>query len=332
MNYRLLRPLLFALPPECAHKLTLDLWKLFSPLLPEVKSSQDKSVSILGLTFPNRIGLAAGLDKNADYIDALGKLGFGFIEVGTVTPKPQQGNAKPRLFRLPENQALINRLGFNNKGVDYLVKRLQQRTYTGVLGVNIGKNRDTSQEQAIDDYRYCLERVYPYADYVTVNISSPNTVGLRDLQHGEVCRKLLMDLKKEQEALSLQHKRYVPLLVKVSPDLDEAAISDFAGMIKDSGMDGVIATNTTVERGGLIDEEDCQQEGGLSGRPLMTSSTAALRILRRALGNDFPIIGVGGVDTHESLATKRAAGADLVQVYTGLIYQGPGLVRELLAP
>ncbi len=312
MWYRLLRPCLFLLPPEVAHTLTLTALKYwpFSQKIP------DSPKTVWGLVFKNPIGVAAGLDKNGEYIDALAKLGFGFIEIGTVTPKPQIGNPKPRLFRLPKSQALINRMGFNNHGIDVLIANVKKAKYRGILGINIGKNASTPIENALDDYLICLKKAYPYASYITINISSPNTTGLRDLQHGEFLDHLLAGLKAEQKQLAQQHQRKVPLLVKISPDLTDAELKDLAAALQRHQIDGAIATNTTISREGV----NSQESGGLSGQPLNARSTAVLKALHQALEGKIPLIGSGGIMSAADISAKFAAGADLVQLYTGLIY------------
>ena len=331
MIYGLARAALFQLDAERSHELTLALLSRAPRLAtaPFQNKAPDDPVDLLGLRFRNRVGLAAGLDKNGDCLDAFDRLGFGFIEIGTVTPRPQPGNPKPRMFRLPCSQALINRLGFNNKGVDYLVRRVRESRCTAVLGINIGKNADTPVESAADDYETCLRKVYPYAGYVTVNISSPNTQNLRDLQEGDSLRQLLLRLMRTREQLIQQHGRRVPLLVKIAPDLDQTQLAHIALMAREQGVDGLIATNTTVQRPGLETEAGAQETGGLSGAPLKPLATAALLALRKALGGGFPLIGVGGILSGADAQERRAAGADLVQVYTGLIYRGPGLVAEI---
>ncbi|MFV8833767.1 quinone-dependent dihydroorotate dehydrogenase [Aquisalimonas sp.] len=334
MSYRLLRRLLFQLDAERAHSVALSgvrathalgLNRLIAGVVPTLEQR------VFGLQFSNPVGLAAGLDKNGDAINALGSLGFGFIEVGTVTPRPQEGNPRPRLFRLPEERALINRLGFNNKGVDYLVGRLRRSTYKGVLGVNIGKNRDTPVEQALDDYLACMTRVYPHADYITINVSSPNTPGLRDLQHGSLLDDLLGGLKAEQLRLSVAWDRYVPLVVKISPDMADEQLLAMADALVRHRLDGVAATNTTLERpGATASHRHGDEAGGLSGRPLMERSTDVVRLLSDHLRGQLPIIGVGGVASGADALRKLHAGASLVQLYTGLIYQGPGMVAETI--
>lgn len=332
--YRILRFFLFLLPAETSHDFALrglawlqrrGLLRLLAVRVPEAP------VDCFGLRFPNPVGLAAGLDKNGDYIDALGALGFGFIEVGTVTPRPQPGNPRPRLFRLPAHQAIINRMGFNNKGLEHLVERLKTRRWQGVLGVNIGKNFSTPVENALDDYLACLRGVYAYADYVTINLSSPNTPGLRNLQFGAELDRLLAGLKEAQGELRAQHGRYVPLLVKIAPDLDAAQIREIAESLLRHGIDGAIATNTTVSRQGVQDDAHKGEQGGLSGAPLAQQSTRVLEALHRDLGGAIGLIGVGGITDWRSAAAKRGAGATLVQLYTGFIYRGPTLIAEAAA-
>lgn len=276
---------------------------------------------LMGLSFKNRVGLAAGLDKNGEYIDALADLGFGFIEVGTVTPKPQSGNPKPRIFRLKKSEAIINRMGFNSKGVDYLIKQLQKTHYRGVLGINIGKNRDTPNERAVDDYLYLFHRVAPFASYVAINISSPNTPELRDLQHGDRLQNLLHTLKQEQQLFFQEQKKYVPIVVKISPDLLSEEIKKIAEIFLSEKIDGVIATNTTIERDG-VDDPQSSEIGGLSGKPLSQHSTAMIQQLSGLLNKTIPIIASGGVVTRGDVQEKINAGASLIQVYTGLIYRG----------
>jgi len=286
-------------------------------------------VLLWGLRFPNPVGLAAGLDKNADYIDVLGNLGFGFIEVGTVTPLPQDGNSQPRLFRLADDLAIINRMGFNNKGVDHVVEQLKKRKWHGIAGVNIGKNRATPVEKAVDDYLVCLRKVYPVADYVVVNLSSPNTPGLRNLQFGEQLDALLAALKAAQAQLQADHKKRVPLLVKIAPDLTEDEVSAMAAAFQKHRIEGVIATNTTLDRPGVEDSLHGNEAGGLSGLPLRRRSTRVLKWLVQALGPDFPVIGVGGIMWTADANEKFKAGAKLVQIYTGFIYEGPALIRTV---
>ncbi|HUO45094.1 MAG TPA: quinone-dependent dihydroorotate dehydrogenase [Burkholderiales bacterium] len=330
MIYRLARPLLFGLDPEHAHSLALgalDIRARFTGACPDPAIRCPRR--IMGIDFPNPVGLAAGLDKNGDHIDALAALGFGFLEIGTVTPRPQPGNPRPRLFRLPQACALINRMGFNNQGVDHLVGRAMRACYRGVLGVNIGKNFDTPLEHAVDDYLVCLRKVYPVATYVTVNISSPNTTGLRQLQQAAELDALLAALKTEQRALAERHGRYVPLAVKIAPDLDDAQLAAIAAALARHAIDGVIATNTTVARPQVGGQRHADETGGLSGAPLHDMALNVVRKLRGRLGAGFPIIGVGGIISAEDARAMAAAGADLVQIYTGLIYRGPALVHAV---
>jgi dihydroorotate dehydrogenase len=330
--YSLARPLLFSFDAERAHGLGLSSLEAadrtgLSGLL--ASGPQPLPTKVLGLMFPNPVGLAAGLDKNGAHVDALLALGFGFVEVGTVTPRPQAGNAKPRMFRLPAHQAIINRLGFNNEGVDALVRNVSHaKRKGGLLGINIGKNKDTPNESAEQDYLYCLERVYPLADYITVNISSPNTAGLRELQEEQALRRLVGALREAQERLGAQHGKRVPMLVKVAPDLSDDDIDAAGRVLADLQVDGVIATNTTVSRLAVQDDPLARETGGLSGAPLMDKSTAVLRMLRTRLPETIPLIGVGGVLSGADAAKKMAAGANLVQIYTGFIYRGPALIEE----
>lgn len=331
MPYSLIRKLLFLLDPETAHSVALQGLKLahqirLTALLPKAPSAPR---NVMGLTFSNPIGLAAGFDKNGDYIEALASLGFGFIEVGTVTPKPQIGNPRPRLFRLPEYTALINSLGFNNKGLDYLVGQLQRTKFKGILGVNIGKNRDTPLEHAIDDYVQCFKAVAPYASYITVNISSPNTPGLRNLQHGEMLQELLRALKQEQAHATTSLNKYVPLVVKISPDLTQPELVDIATILIQEQADGVIATNTTLARDDIKEPTYSALAGGLSGIPLSMRSTELTLKLHTLLQDKIPIIASGGVMSKQDVIAKIAAGATLVQVYTGFIYNGPGWISTL---
>lgn len=332
--YTLLKPLLFSLEPETAHTLTLKLLQLghqtgLSKRLYDAPAS--KPVNIMGLTFNNPVGLAAGLDKNGDYVDALADLGFGFLEIGTVTPRPQPGNPKPRLFRLPEHKAIINRMGFNNLGVEHLLSQTKQCRYRGILGINIGKNFDTPNDRALDDYLFCLRKVYTSASYVTINISSPNTKNLRQLQQGDEIKKLLANLKEEQSRLQQDYGRYVPLVLKVAPDLETAGISHIARLLLEFGIDGVIATNTTTQRQMLGDHPLAQEAGGLSGAPVKNLSTMTVRQLASELNGKCPIIAAGGILSVEDAQEKFHAGANLVQIYTGLIYQGPNLVKQILS-
>ena len=335
LPYALARPFLFGLDAERAHELTLDALAAFQATPASRLWAQRRvndPVVVAGLRFPNRIGLAAGLDKNGRCIDGLGDMGFGFIEVGTVTPKAQPGNPKPRMFRLPQADALINRLGFNNEGLDSFIRNVQRarrfRAGGGVLGLNIGKNASTPIERAVNDYLLGLDGVFPHADYVTVNISSPNTKNLRALQSDEALDALLSALQARRLALTRQHGRSVPMFVKIAPDLDEAQVGVIAATLQKNGIDGVVATNTTIERSAVQGQPHAEEAGGLSGAPVREASNRVIRLLRAALGRSFPIIGVGGVMSGADARAKVDAGADLVQVYTGLIYRGPGLVRE----
>ena len=331
--YPAMRRWLFSRDAEWSHDFTLkQLHRLGrSPLAFLLKQKvPNKPVKCLGMTFPNPVGLAAGLDKNANCIDAFAQMGFGFIEVGTVTPRPQLGNAKPRMFRLPKAQALINRMGFNNGGLELMIENLKHTKYKGILGVNIGKNKDTPEEEGPEDFRLCLERVYPYASYVTVNISSPNTPGLRDMQHGKQLARLLYVLKAEQRRQHQATSRYVPLLVKIAPDLDQPAVTSLAELLLEHEIDGVIATNTTLERHAVAALEHGNEAGGLSGPPVHERSCDVIRWLRAATHPDYPIIGVGGIDSAKNAQEKLDAGANLVQIYTGFIYQGPRLVRDIV--
>ena len=328
--YPLARHALFQLDPEVAHDVALgSLKKLESLHLASVFGKKVlKPRSLIGLSFDNAVGLAAGLDKNGAYIDALAAMGFGYIEVGTVTPKPQPGNPKPRLFRLPEHEALINRLGFNNGGLGNFLANVRRAKYRGVLGLNIGKNFDTPNEHAVDDYLTCLRGVYPHASYVTVNISSPNTKGLRDLQSAAALEKLLSALKAEQTKLAKQYKKTVPLLLKIAPDLDEAEIKNIAALLLQYGFEGAIATNTTLARDAVAGHRFAGEAGGLSGRPVFLPSTEVLRQLVKALKGNIPVIGVGGILSVADAKQKMAAGASLVQLYTGFIYKGPALITD----
>lgn len=328
--YRIVRPALFALDSERAHALTLAALARGTRLNRALYARRVPAspVEAMGLRFPNPVGLAAGLDKDGTCIDGLAALGFGFLEVGTVTPRPQPGNPRPRLFRLAKHRALVNRMGFNSRGVKHLLGRLAVTGYRGVLGINIGRNFDTPPARAADDYLFCLRRVYPYASYVAINISSPNTEGLRDLQEGPALDDLLGALKRERAVLADKHGRYVPLAVKVAPDLGDAGLDTVAATVLEHGVDGVIATNTTVRRPGLENEPLAAEEGGLSGEPLRPLADAAIAGLAKRLDGAVPIIGVGGILDGNDARAKLEAGASLVQVYTGLIYRGPALVRE----
>ncbi|MEJ1961511.1 MAG: quinone-dependent dihydroorotate dehydrogenase [Gammaproteobacteria bacterium] len=332
MLYRFVRPLLFGLSPDSAHRVATrflgatSAFGSFDPLPP----GDDPPQSLMGLRFTNTVGLAAGFDKSGRHVDALAQLGFGFIEVGTVTPRPQPGNPPPNLFRLVEDRALINRMGFNNDGVEATVRRLEKRRYRGVCGVNIGKNFDTPLDLAVNDYLQCLRAVYATADYVTVNISSPNTPGLRELQGAATLERLLAELANAREKLSGTHRKRVPLLVKIAPDLDEAGLLAVCRVLPKSGFDGVVATNTTTARPSTLRSPHARESGGLSGTPLHAASVRVIGFLRAQLGPAFPIVGVGGISSAETARAARSAGADLIQLYTGLIYEGPGLVRQLI--
>ena len=329
--YSLLKPLLFQFDAEKAHHLTLEqlqkahrhgLLKHFTPKVMPCPSE------LMGLSLTNPVGLAAGLDKNGEYIDALAALGFGFIEIGTVTPRPQDGNPKPRLFRLPEYQAIINRMGFNNQGVDVLIENVKRSQYRGVLGINIGKNATTPIENATDDYVTCLQKVYDYASYITVNISSPNTKNLRALQSEDELTKLLSTLKEQQAQLHQQRGRYVPLAVKIAPDLDLEAIEAIAQVVTQVQMDGVIATNTTIDKSILGNHPLAQEAGGLSGLPVRAQSEYVLQHLVHALNGKVPVIGVGGIVSGQDAVTKKRLGAQAIQIYSGMIFQGPQLIAD----
>ncbi len=334
MFYSAFRKLLFQFDAETIHELTIKSLKNTGST--PLKSLYQQRVStnpvnVMGINFPNPLGLAAGLDKNGECINAFSAMGFGFVEVGTVTPRPQPGNDKPRIFRLVENNAIINRMGFNNKGVDYLVDQVRKADFKGVLGINIGKNKDTPDENAKDDYLYCMRKVYQFATYITVNISSPNTPGLRSLQHGDALNELLGALKAEQLQLAKVHKHYVPLVVKIAPDLSEDEVNAMAKSLLDNNIDGVIATNTTLSRKGVEGHEHAHEMGGLSGAPVKEKSTQVIALLAKALNQQIPIIGVGGICSAADAQEKIDAGAQLVQIYTGLIYQGPSLVKKIVS-
>lgn len=326
--YSMIRPLLFKLDTESAHNLVLSAleylpgWCFSKP--------EGKPVNAMGLTFPHQVGLAAGLDKNGEYLDALAKLGFSFIELGTVTPRPQIGNPAPRLFRLPEAQAIINRMGFNNQGVDALVAHVKKAQFKGILGINIGKNKDTALIEAVEDYRICLQKVYEYASYVTINISSPNTPDLRQLQQGDYLQHLLSQLHDEQRKLSDHYQKHVPLVVKVSPDEDQETLKQMTEIILNNGVEGIIATNTTCSRELVKNLPHSEEQGGLSGRPVEQLSTNCLSLLKQYAGDAISLIGVGGIDSSSIAQKKIDAGASLIQVYTGLIYKGPVLVNQLV--
>jgi dihydroorotate dehydrogenase len=333
MFYPAIRKVLFQFDAETIHELTIKGLKSTgsTPLNALYKQRvAKKPVTVMGINFPNPLGLAAGLDKNGECINAFAAMGFGFIEVGTVTPRPQPGNPKPRIFRLPEANAVINRMGFNNKGVDYLVSQVRSAKFSGVLGINIGKNKDTPDENAKDDYIHCMQKVYDFASYITINISSPNTPGLRSLQYGDALNELLSALKVEQAKLEKQYNKYVPIAVKIAPDLTEDEVKSIAISLIDNNIDGVIATNTTLSREGVEGLEYGNEQGGLSGGPVKEKSTTVISLLAKALDNKLPIIGVGGIASSYDANEKFIAGASLVQIYTGFIYQGPPLVKEIV--
>lgn len=329
--YPLAKPFLFQLDAERAHDLTLKGLKLSEQLglLSLMKTPNCQARKVMGLSFPNPVGLAAGLDKNGFVIDGMAALGFGFIEIGTVTPRPQPGNPKPRLFRIRPAEGIINRFGFNNLGVDQLVANVKAAKYQGVLGINIGKNFDTPNEKAVDDYLSCMEKVYPHADYITVNISSPNTKNLRDLQEKEALSNLLVSLKQAQEKLTQQHSQYVPIALKIAPDLTESQVVGIAELLMHHQIDGVIATNTTLSRDAVKGLPYADEKGGLSGVPVRKQSTAVIQQLSKQLHGVVPIIGVGGIASGADAVEKMNAGASLVQVYSGLIYQGPKLINDV---
>lgn len=331
LPYALARPFLFALDAEAAHNLTIASLKRLACALPQSVSQQTPAIELMGLKFPNRVGLAAGLDKNGEAIDGLARLGFGFLEIGTVTPRPQAGNAKPRLFRLPEHQAIINRMGFNNQGVAALLDNVRAARYDGILGINIGKNADTPMERALDDYLSGLEQVYGLASYVTVNISSPNTKNLRQLQGENELDSLLGALKARQQALADKHGRHVPLALKIAPDLEPAQIQHIADTLRRHRIEAVIATNTTLDRSAVTSSPLAQEAGGLSGAPLFEKSTQVVRTLAAALQGELPIIAAGGILSGDQARAKLAAGAQLVQIYSGLVYRGPALINECVA-
>jgi len=329
--YALARPFLFCLDAERAHDIGLASIEAayrtgLNPLL--AQKPAPLPAQVFGIDFPNPVGLAAGLDKNAAHVDALAALGFGFIEVGTTTPRAQPGNPKPRMWRLPEHEAVINRLGFNNGGVDALVRNAERARFSGVLGINIGKNKDTPNERAVDDYLLCLTRVYARASYVTVNISSPNTQGLRDLQEEETLKRFLGALMEARERLAAQHGARKPLLLKIAPDLEEAELDAIAETVRDARIDGLICTNTTTDRSQIRGAPYAEETGGLSGKPLFSKSTAVLRGMAQRLAGAMPVIGVGGILSGADAAGKFAAGASLVQFYSGMVYRGPGLIGE----
>ena len=328
MLYSLARPFLFSLAPERAHDLTLSLLKKTYKLGVMRQVIEAKPVTCMGIQFPNPVGLAAGLDKNGAYIDALASLGFGFIEIGTITPRPQAGNPQPRLFRIPQAKAIINRMGFNNDGVDQLIENVKASNFKGVLGINIGKNADTAVEDAVSDYLICLEKVYNYASYVTVNISSPNTKNLRSLQSGHALTELLETLKKRQLELAEEYQHYVPLVLKVAPDLTQEDIQFIASQLIKFKIDGLIVTNTTLSREGVENLPSGDEAGGLSGAPVFEKSTVCLQAFSNILKDQIPLIGVGGILSGEQAIAKQQAGAILVQIYSGLIYTGPALIKD----
>lgn len=332
MMYSLLRKALFIADPETAHGLALEGLKLGHGLGATILlcKSENQPVKVMGLEFPNPVGMAAGMDKNGDYIDALGSVGFGFVEIGTVTPRPQPGNPKPRVFRIEQANAMINRLGFNNKGVDYLVRHVQKRTFDGILGINIGKNFDTPNDRAVDDYLIGMEKVYPHADYITINISSPNTKGLRDLQDAGQLDGLLGALNRKRQELADEHESCVPLVVKVAPDLEDDQIREIADVVVHNKFDGLIATNTTISRTEIKGLPHADEQGGLSGAPVKEKANHVLAAFRAALPRNIALIGTGGITEGEDAAEKIRLGADLVQFYTGFVYRGPELVSDCL--
>ncbi len=333
MLYRIARAGLFRFSAETAHELAINNLRRFTgtPLDCFYRQNLPKrSVEVMGLTFKNPVGLAAGMDKNGEAVDGFGAMGFGFIEVGTVTPRPQPGNDKPRLFRVLEAEGIINRMGFNNLGVDQLIENLQKCKYDGVIGINIGKNKDTPIEKGTEDYLICMEKVYPYAGYIAANISSPNTPGLRSLQYGEALNELLAALKQKQAELAEQYGKYVPLALKIAPDLTDEELGQICDSLKKYQIDGVIATNTTLDRSVVEGMKYGQETGGLSGRPVQLRSTQVIAKLYQLLGEEIPIIGVGGIDSYVAAKEKMQAGAKLVQVFSGFIYKGPGLIKDIV--
>ncbi|AYN24707.1 quinone-dependent dihydroorotate dehydrogenase [Buchnera aphidicola] len=333
MFYYLIRKLLFLIDPEKAHTLTL---KYFNSKKIQfirnffIKSIPLKKTKCMGLTFNNKIGLAAGMDKNGDYIDSLSKIGFGFIEVGTVTPLPQYGNPKPRIFRIPSIEGIINKMGFNNFGIDYLVNNIKKSKFKGIIGVNIGKNKNTKIEDAIKDYLICIEKVYFYASYIAINISSPNTINLRKLQYGTLFKNLLRDIKKKQGEMYSKYSKYVPIAIKISPDLSKKELIDISNQLIHYKIDGVIATNTTLDYSLIPETKNNIQEGGLSGLPLQKKSNDVISILYKNLKRKIPIIGVGGINSINAAREKIVCGASLIQIYSGLIYHGPNFVRKII--
>lgn len=333
MLYRILRSFLFKLNPEKAHDISLKQLKLTHGTVLDLfyrQKVQQRPVQVMGLTFPNSLGLAAGLDKDGECIDAFGAMGFGHIEVGTVTPVGQPGNPSPRLFRVLEAQGIINRMGFNNHGVDNLIENIKNSNFKGVIGINIGKNITTPVEQGKEDYLICMDKVYEHAGYIAVNISSPNTPGLRSLQYGDALDELLDTLKTRQQALAKKHNKYVPIALKVAPDLSDEEIISIAQSLLKYKIDGLIATNTTLDREMIKGMSHAAETGGLSGRPLQTKSTVVIKKFAEQLNGEIPIIGVGGIDSVVAAKEKIAAGASLVQIYSGFIYQGPPLVKDIV--
>lgn len=330
----LIRPCIFKLDPENAHNLIMKSMKIASSssILTSLVSQKvpSRPCKVMGIDFPNPVGLAAGLDKDGEAIDAFGSLGFGFLEVGTVTPKPQPGNPKPRLFRVIPAEGIINRMGFNNLGVDNLIENVKKSRYDGVLGINIGKNKVTPIENSVDDYLYCLEKVYDYASYVTVNISSPNTPNLRTLQLGESLENLVKSLKAKQADCAKRYGKYVPLVVKIAPDLTDDEITNICNIFLKYEVDGIIATNTTLERQMINDMPHVTEAGGLSGRPVFNKSTEVLKKINQIINNQIPIIGVGGIDSPLAAREKLNNGASLIQIYSSFIYKGPKIIQEIV--
>jgi dihydroorotate dehydrogenase len=329
--YHFLRRILFFFNPEITHQLVFKVLKIFNfiGLLNILKAPQKNIKQLFGLNFKNTIGVAAGLDKNGEYIEILDKFGFGFIEIGTVTPRPQPGNNKPRLFRLIKEEALINRFGFNNIGIDKVIENIKRANYSAVLGVNIGKNFDTELNDAVDDYLICFRKAYKLADYISVNISSPNTKNLRDLQSEQHFNLLIKQLKSEQNKLKKLHQKYTPFVVKISPDLDPINLDIICNILIENNVDGIIATNTTIDRQDILSSKHYQEPGGLSGQPLKNKSTSVLKYISHKLQGKLIIIGVGGISSYEDAKEKFDSGADLIQIYTGLIYKGLGLIDEI---
>ncbi|WP_341663204.1 quinone-dependent dihydroorotate dehydrogenase [Vibrio sp.] len=333
MLYRLARAGFFQLDAEKAHDLAIENFKRFTGTPLDLFYRQqlpDRPVECMGISFRNPVGLAAGLDKDGECIEAFDAMGFGFVEVGTVTPRPQSGNDKPRLFRLVEAEGIINRMGFNNQGVDNLIENVKKANFSCVLGINIGKNKDTPIEKGAEDYLICMEKVYQYAGYIAVNISSPNTPGLRSLQYGEALDDLLSELKQKQSQLAEKHNKYVPLALKIAPDLSDEEVTQICDSLIKNNIDGVIATNTTLDRSIVEGMKHANEVGGLSGRPVQLRSTEVVRLLHQKLKDQIPVIGVGGVDSYVAAKEKMMAGAQLVQVYSGFIYHGPALVRDIV--